>query len=110
MKIIGILLIIRVSDSIISNSMNKFHYISPSIIPSRTANAVHVIMQCDSLANHMDTVVLYSRRSIKNKNEYNSLVKTYYNIKNDIKNDQHVFVLKDPCLGKYNKRQLDFYK
>ncbi len=30
--------------------------------------------------------------------------------KNDVKNDQHIFVLKDPCLGKYNKRQLDFYK
>ena len=36
--------------------------------------------------------------------------KRNWSYKNDIKNDQHIFVLKDPCLGKYNKRQLDFYK
>jgi len=28
---------------------------------------------------------------------------------NDIKNDQHLFWLVDPMLGKYNKRQLEFY-
>ncbi len=27
----------------------------------------------------------------------------------DIKNDQHVFLLKDPILGKYNKLQIEFY-
>jgi hypothetical protein len=30
--------------------------------------------------------------------------------KNDKKFDQHIFVLNDPILGKYNKLQLDFYK
>ena len=29
---------------------------------------------------------------------------------NDHKNDQHIFYLKDPILGKYNKLQLEFYK
>lgn len=30
--------------------------------------------------------------------------------KHDIKHDQHIFYLDDPCLGRYNKLQLDFYK
>jgi hypothetical protein len=28
---------------------------------------------------------------------------------NDTKNDQHIFYLDDPCLGKYNKLQLNYY-
>ena len=30
--------------------------------------------------------------------------------KNNLKTDQHIFWLKDPVLGKYNKLQLEFYK
>lgn len=30
--------------------------------------------------------------------------------RNDKKNDQHIFLLNDPALGKYNKLQLNFYK
>ena len=30
--------------------------------------------------------------------------------KHDVKHDQHIFYLDDPCLGRYNKLQLDFYK
>ena len=30
--------------------------------------------------------------------------------KNNKKSDQHVLYLNDPCLGKYNKLQLEFYK
>tara|TARA_B100000949_G_C14240967_1_gene433530 strand:- start:38 stop:853 length:816 start_codon:yes stop_codon:yes gene_type:complete len=30
--------------------------------------------------------------------------------KNDTQHDQHLFYLNDPCLGKYNRRQLDFYE
>ena len=30
--------------------------------------------------------------------------------RNDKKNDQHIFLLNDPVLGKYNKLQLNFYK
>ena len=29
---------------------------------------------------------------------------------NNLKHDQHIFYLDDPCLGKYNKLQLNFYK
>ena len=30
--------------------------------------------------------------------------------KHDLENDQHIFYLDDPCLGKYNRMQLEFYK
>ena len=30
--------------------------------------------------------------------------------KNNIKNDQHTFLLNDPILGDYNKSQLNFYR
>lgn len=30
--------------------------------------------------------------------------------KHDVQNDQHIFYLDDPCLGKFNKMQLEFYK
>ncbi len=36
--------------------------------------------------------------------------KRKWSYKNDKKNDQHIFYLDDPCLGRYNKRQLEFYK
>ena len=36
--------------------------------------------------------------------------KRKWSYKNDKRNDQHIFYLDDPCLGKYNKRQLKFYK
>ena len=42
----------------------KLAYISPSILPSRTANSVHVAMQCDSLIQICDEVVLYAKRAI----------------------------------------------
>ena len=36
--------------------------------------------------------------------------KRKWKYQNDYKNDQHVFYLQDPLLGKYNKLQLEFYK
>lgn len=39
------------------------HYISPSVIPSRSANAVHVAKQCDALARQCAEVRCYARRS-----------------------------------------------
>ena len=42
----------------------KFHYISPSTLPSRAANSIHVVWQCDALARLGADVTLYAKRSI----------------------------------------------
>ena len=42
----------------------NIHYISPSILPSRTANSVHVVMQCEALAKLGVHVTLYAKRAI----------------------------------------------
>lgn len=42
----------------------KFHYISPSTLPSRAANSVHVVWQCDGLCRSGAEVTLYAKRTI----------------------------------------------
>ena len=39
------------------------------------------------------------------KNKSKKFVENFFK-----KNDQHIFYLDDPVLGKYNKLQLDFYR
>ncbi len=45
----------------------NLHYISPSILPSRAANSVHVIMQCDAFAQLGVHVTLYAKREFADK-------------------------------------------
>jgi hypothetical protein len=40
----------------------RFHYISPSVLPSRAANSVHVTLQCEALARAGAEVTLYAKR------------------------------------------------
>ena len=42
----------------------KFHYISPSTLPSRAANSIHVVWQCDALVRTGAEVTLYAKRSV----------------------------------------------
>jgi hypothetical protein len=42
----------------------RFHYISPSSLPSRAANAVHVALQCDALARAGAALTLYAKRTV----------------------------------------------
>lgn len=43
----------------------KLLYVAPSILPSRAANAVHVVMQCQALADQPDCdLVLVAQRSV----------------------------------------------
>lgn len=44
--------------------MIRFHYISPSVLPSRTANSVHVAFQCEALVHAGAHVTLYAKRSV----------------------------------------------
>ena len=58
-------------------------YISPSVLPSRMANSVHVLKQCDSLAkNNSDKIIyLFSKRSIKDKRLFEQTIKKKYDLK-----------------------------
>jgi hypothetical protein len=40
----------------------RFHYVSPSLLPSRTANSTHVMLQCAGLLQAGADVTLYARR------------------------------------------------
>jgi glycosyltransferase involved in cell wall biosynthesis len=43
--------------------MTRLHYISPSLLPSRSANSVHVIHQCNGLAQTGANITLYAKRA-----------------------------------------------
>lgn len=58
--------------------MTRFHYISPSVLPSRAANSVHVALQCEGLARVGAKVVLYAKRSVPEASALSAaLEKTY---------------------------------
>jgi len=44
--------------------MTRLHYISPSLLPSRSANSVHVMLQCEGLAKSGADVSLYAKRTL----------------------------------------------
>lgn len=48
--------------------MTRLHYISPSLLPSRSANSVHVMHQCDGFARVGINISLYAKRTIVNDN------------------------------------------
>jgi glycosyltransferase involved in cell wall biosynthesis len=55
----------------------RLAYISPSILPSRYANSVHVVQQCAALGELGIDVTLFGRRSIQKKNIREDLRLTY---------------------------------
>ena len=60
----------------------RIHYISPSIIPSISANSIHVINQCNAFCNYKHNVYLYSLSSkfgIKEKE-----IKEFYGIRSSL--------------------------
>lgn len=56
----------------------RFLYISPSILPSRTANSVHVVNQCAALGASGVDVTLLAKRLIKNKQSFDVEMRTMY--------------------------------
>jgi hypothetical protein len=44
--------------------MTRLHYISPSLLPSRSANSVHVIHQCQGFSQAGIDISLYVKRSV----------------------------------------------
>lgn len=59
----------------------KIAYISNSIIPSRTANSIHVMKMCQAFADNGHEVVLFAPKHINN--DYSIDVFNYYGVKNN---------------------------
>ena len=57
---------------------DKIIYVSPSKIPSRSANSIHVINQCNALAKNCGEILLYC----ESDNEWlnSELIKDFYGI------------------------------
>lgn len=56
------------------------HYISPSLLPSRSANSVHVIQQCNALADTGTKVRLYAKRTVVSEQELTQKLDENYGI------------------------------
>lgn len=60
--------------------MKHIHYVSPSVLPSRSANSVHVMLQCDGLRRAGAAVTLYARRSIADEGVLGAAIEQAYGI------------------------------
>jgi glycosyltransferase involved in cell wall biosynthesis len=56
----------------------RFHYISPSTLPSRAANSVHVLWQCEGLCRNSAEVILYAQRAMPDKQQLLAELHTAY--------------------------------
>ena len=59
---------------------NSFIYVSPSLIPSKSANSVHVIMQCAAIIAEGENLTLFASRSIKDKSTMQRLILEAYGV------------------------------
>ncbi|MFL0799720.1 MAG: glycosyltransferase family 4 protein [Agarilytica sp.] len=60
--------------------MKRIHYISPSLLPSRAANSVHVMLQCDALREVGALVTLYAKRTESDSNKLQGILKESYGV------------------------------
>lgn len=58
----------------------RVHYISPSILPSRAANSVHVVWQCDGLCKVGANVTLYAARAFPESQQVAESVNSAYGV------------------------------
>ena len=73
------------SSKKLQNNSRKFteiivHYVSPSTIPSLSANSVHVVMQTSSLIKEGIKLSLYAHRSTKKKGDLSDTILNAYGI------------------------------
>lgn len=61
----------------------NLHYISPSLLPSRAANAIHVIQQCYALSRLGVDVTLYAKRTIVDEAAFVTALREDYGIDTD---------------------------
>jgi glycosyltransferase involved in cell wall biosynthesis len=60
--------------------MTRLHYISPSLLPSRSANSVHVMHQCNGLAQVGAKITLYAKRTRPDSFELTSDLQENYGV------------------------------
>lgn len=58
--------------------MKKILYISPSVLPSRTANSIHVVQQCLGFSDLGFDVELIAKRSIQSRDDFERQVAATY--------------------------------
>jgi glycosyltransferase involved in cell wall biosynthesis len=58
----------------------KLAYISPSVLPSRSANSIHVVHQCDALGKLGVETTLFAKRSFSQENNLRAEVKKVYGV------------------------------
>ena len=58
----------------------RFHYIAPSTLPSRAANSVHVVWQCDGLARVGAEVTLYAKRAMPEGQQLETELRRVYGV------------------------------
>lgn len=61
----------------------EVHYISPSILPSLSANSVHVVMQTRALADIGASVTLYACRAVSASAELPEAIRRQYGVSTD---------------------------
>jgi glycosyltransferase involved in cell wall biosynthesis len=61
----------------------KIHYLSPSLLPSRTANSVHVLQQCLALARTGVQVTLYAKRTVPDEAALRESMFSAYGVSSD---------------------------
>lgn len=58
----------------------RLHYVSPSALPSRSANSVHVMLQCQGLQRAGAEVVLYGRRMVERAQDLGPALQHAYGV------------------------------
>src|SRR5687768_3612425 len=58
----------------------EVHYISPAMLPSRSANSVHVMMQVRALADIGAHVTLYACRTVPNRDDLPAALEAQYGV------------------------------
>ena len=58
----------------------NFVYVSPSILPSDTANSIHVVMQCSALLKLKVNLKLYASRSVYDNSRLSESLKYTYGV------------------------------
>lgn len=61
----------------------RFHYVAPSILPSRSANSVHVVWQCVGLSRLGTEVTLYAKRAMADSRLLPQALEAAYGIQSE---------------------------
>ncbi|MGH1440777.1 MAG: glycosyltransferase family 4 protein [Cellvibrionaceae bacterium] len=60
----------------------RVFYISPSVIPSRAANSIHVVNMCEAFTQHDCEVTLFVRSMNKDKSKCKCILNDFYGVDN----------------------------